>query len=265
MVDYSASSTTGSSTGSNPVIEWETPDDITLQFVPAGLGARLGAVVFDTVLIVTGLVLFGFTAFYAGLFTGSAVPLLFVLLGALFLRIGYWIWGEWRWFGQTIGKSLAGIQVLNADGRPLRLSAVVTRNLLREVEYGRLDRATFVPAPGQGALAVVAREGGATAERVHDGVDHPRTRVATTVERTVLAELGGGCVAPIGVSAHLQGEYVHVVAVVCSADGERVVERTRDLPVEDHAEAASDLAGEMADEGAAGLIEEAREAAAEGG
>ncbi len=121
--------------GSDAVIEWETPDDITLQFAPAGLGARLGAVVFDTVLIVTCLVLFGFTAFYAGLFTGSAVPLLLVLLGSLFLRVGYWIWTEWRWFGQTIGKSLAGIQVLNADGQPLRLSAVVTRNLLREVEF----------------------------------------------------------------------------------------------------------------------------------
>jgi len=149
------------------------------------------------------------------------------------------------------------------DGIVLAEAGLARLDLLAEVEYERLDRAAFVPAPGQGALAVVAREGDAAAERVHDGVDHPRTRVATTVERTVLAELGGGCVAPIGVSAHLQGEYVHVVAVVCSADGERVVERARDLPVEDHAEAARDLAGEMADEGAAALVAEAREAAEE--
>ena len=85
--------------------------------------------------------------------------------------------------------------------------------------------------------------------------------MATTVERTVLAELGGGCVAPIGVAARLQGEYVHVDAVVCSSDGGEVVERTRDLPVERHAEAATTLASEMADEGAAALIDRAREEA----
>ncbi len=151
------------------------------------------------------------------------------------------------------------------DAIVLAEAGLARLDLLRAVEYERLDRATFVPAPGQGALAVVAREGSDVAERVHDGVDHPRTRVATTVERTVLAELGGGCVAPIGVSAHLQGEYVHVAAAVCSADGERVVERTRDLPVEHHAEAARDLASGMADDGAAALITEAREAAAEAG
>ncbi|MFB6167269.1 MAG: hydroxymethylbilane synthase [Haloferacaceae archaeon] len=133
--------------------------------------------------------------------------------------------------------------------------------LLEEVTATRLDRAEFVPAPGQGAIAVVAREGTDTAEQVHSRVDDPRTRVATTVERTVLAELGGGCIAPIGVAARLQGEYVHVDAVVCSTDGTEVVARTRDLPVEDHAEAAAALAADMAEEGAADLIDRAREAA----
>jgi hydroxymethylbilane synthase len=133
--------------------------------------------------------------------------------------------------------------------------------LLAEVTFARLDRAAFVPAPGQGAIAVVAREGTEAATQIHSRVDDPRTRVATTVERTVLAELGGGCVAPIGVTARLQGEYVHVDAVVCSTDGTEVVERTRDLPVEDHAAAARDLAADMAEDGAADLIARAREEA----
>jgi hydroxymethylbilane synthase len=172
-----------------------------------------------------------------------------------------------EWFAERteLERRALGREVETAyDAIVLAEAGLARLDLLREVAYDRLDRAAFVPAPGQGALAVVAREGGDVASRVHEGVDHPRTRVATTVERTVLAELGGGCVAPIGVSAHLQGEYVHVAAVVCSADGERVVERTRDLPVEHHAEAARDLAGAMADDGAADLIVEAREAAEEG-
>ncbi|MFB6158017.1 MAG: hydroxymethylbilane synthase [Haloferacaceae archaeon] len=136
--------------------------------------------------------------------------------------------------------------------------------LLEAVEHERLPTDSFVPAPGQGAVAVTASEEGAV-DLLHGRADHPRTRVETTVERTVLAELGGGCVAPIGVHARLQGERVHVDAVVASPDGTEVIEGTRDLPVETHAEAAVDFAADLADRGAAALVEAAREATAEGG
>ncbi|QCC48799.1 hydroxymethylbilane synthase [Halobellus limi] len=135
--------------------------------------------------------------------------------------------------------------------------------LLHHVEYARLDPATFVPAPGQGAIAVTARADGDAAEEIRSVVDHPRTRVETTVERTVLAELGGGCIAPIGVHAKLQGEYVHTVARVLSGDGEVEVAASRDLPVDDHANAAAAFASDLADRGADDLIAEAREAAEE--
>jgi hydroxymethylbilane synthase len=55
---------------------------------------------------------------------------------------------------------------------------------------------TFVPAAGQGAIAVTAVDGTDGAEAVHEAVDHPRTRVETTVERVVLAELGAMQPAP---------------------------------------------------------------------
>ncbi len=132
--------------------------------------------------------------------------------------------------------------------------------LLQDLAVQRLPVEEFVPAPGQGAIAVTARAG-PTAEAIHDAVDHPRTRAETTVERTVLAELGGGCVAPLGVHAVLQGEYVHCVARVLGRDGEREVDGTRDLPVERHRAAAREFAADLADEGAAELVSEAREAA----
>jgi hydroxymethylbilane synthase len=135
--------------------------------------------------------------------------------------------------------------------------------LLHHVEYARLDPATFVPAPGQGAIAVTARADGDATEEIRSALDHPRTRVETTVERTVLAELGGGCIAPIGVHAKLQGEYVHTVARVLSSDGEDEVAASRDLPVDDHANAAAEFAADLAGRGADDLIAAAREAAEE--
>ncbi|MFC6874002.1 hydroxymethylbilane synthase [Halobellus marinus] len=135
--------------------------------------------------------------------------------------------------------------------------------LLHHVEYARLDPSTFVPAPGQGAIAVTTHDGSEATEQIRSVVDHPRTRVETTVERTVLATLGGGCIAPIGVHAKLQGEHVHVTVRVLSGDGEEEVSGSRDLPVANHADAAAEFAESLAERGADDLIAAAREAAEE--
>ena len=129
--------------------------------------------------------------------------------------------------------------------------------LLPHVAYERLPVSRFVPAPGQGALAVTALDG-EFAGRVRERVDHPRTRVETTVERTVLETLGGGCVAPVGIHATLRGEFAHAVVRVLSRDGTEEVSASRDLPVGDHAEAARAFAEDLADRGADDLIEAAR-------
>ncbi len=129
--------------------------------------------------------------------------------------------------------------------------------LAHRVDYRQLPTERFVPAPGQGALAVTALDD-EVGEAITTILDNPRTRIETTAERTILAELGGGCVAPIGVHAVLQGEYVHVDVQVFSRDGSESVTASRDLPAEDHVSAARSFAAELADRGAEELIAEAR-------
>ncbi len=124
------------------------------------------------------------------------------------------------------------------------------------IEYHRLPK-TFVPAPGQGALAVTARDG-ELAGALQGSLDHPRTRVETTVERTILGTLGGGCVAPIGIYAILQGEHVQTQVRVLSQDGTEEIGATRDLPAGDHPAAARAFAEDLADRGAAELVQRAR-------
>lgn len=131
-------------------------------------------------------------------------------------------------------------------------------DLYHEIETSRLPRAEFVPAAGQGAIAVTATDPDVI-EAVRKTVDHPRTRVAVTVERTILGELNGGCVAPIGVSALVKGEQVHTRVRVLSTDGTEEVAATRDLPITSHAKAAEAFAADLKERGAAGLIAAARE------
>lgn len=143
------------------------------------------------------------------------------------------------------------------DAIVLAAAGLERAGLLHQVEYEALSPTEFLPAPGQGALAVTALDD-ETGERIHDVVDHPRTRIETTVERTVLAELGGGCVAPMGAYAVLRGEVVHCAVRVLSQDGTEEVADQRDLPVQHHAEAAREFAADLADRGAADLVQAAR-------
>jgi len=129
--------------------------------------------------------------------------------------------------------------------------------LLHHVEHRQLGPDGFVPAPGQGTLAVTARDG-ELAEDLRSVLDHPPTRVEATVERTILGELGGGCVAPVGIYAVLQGSVVRASVRVLDREGDEEVREARELPVQNHAEAAREFAADLADAGAADLIEQAR-------
>ncbi|WP_435117649.1 hydroxymethylbilane synthase [Halolamina sp. C58] len=130
--------------------------------------------------------------------------------------------------------------------------------LRHRIGTSRLPTEEFVPAPAQGVIAVTARDEDVIS-RLRNKLDHAPTRVAVTVERTVLAELGGGCVAPLGVHATVQGNTVSVRAQVLSTDGTEVVEATRDLPVDSHVDAAVEFAADLADRGADDLIAAAAE------
>jgi hydroxymethylbilane synthase len=59
----------------------------------------------------------------------------------------------------------------------------------------------FVPAVGQGCVAVECREDDHRTSALVAQIDHPATRHAVEVERAFLAELGSGCSLPVGAHA----------------------------------------------------------------
>lgn len=130
--------------------------------------------------------------------------------------------------------------------------------LATDVPLVDLPSEGFVPAPGQGAIAVTAPPGD-LADKLRRGLEHPPSRVAVTTERTVLATLGGGCVAPIGVYASVRGSMVNVRAEVMGGDGEIMLSESREVPVERHREGARNLAEDLAERGARDLIAAATE------
>ncbi|MFB6165262.1 MAG: hydroxymethylbilane synthase [Haloarculaceae archaeon] len=145
------------------------------------------------------------------------------------------------------------------DAIVLARAGLERTGLLGHLSSQALPTDAFVPAAGQGAIAVTAADEDVTAT-IRDAVDDQTTRVATTVERTILDALGGGCVAPIGIHAVVQGSVVHVAVRVLDREGSEEVSATRDLPIERHARAAAELGEQLREQGAAELIEQARRA-----
>ena len=165
-----------------------------------------------------------------------------------------------EWFESLTEREQAALERdidTEYDAICLAEAGLARSGLLSEVNFQRLDPYAFVPAAAQGAIAITALDG-ETAELIHDRLDHPPTRVEITTERTIRAELGGGCVAPVGIHAKLQGDIVATTVRVLSRDGSEEIKESRDLPVASHAEAASAFAQDLADRGAADLIEQAR-------
>jgi hydroxymethylbilane synthase len=113
-------------------------------------------------------------------------------------------------------------------------------------EYLSFDR--MLPAPGQGALAVQCRADDDAVRTLLTVLDDPAARIPTTAERMFLAELGGGCAAPIaalGESFEGAGRRrLRLTGLVASLDGRRVVRAT----AEGEWNGAETLARELADQ-----------------
>jgi hydroxymethylbilane synthase len=87
-----------------------------------------------------------------------------------------------------------------------------------------------VPAPGQGIIAIELREfDTATADAVRQIDDAPAS-LALRAERAVVVRLGGGCQMPIGAYARVDGDDIHVDAVVVSLDGSRAARAAASAP-----------------------------------
>lgn len=85
----------------------------------------------------------------------------------------------------------------------------------------RLTPPGFIPAPGQGCLALEIREGDLDSAVLAHALDHAASHAAASAERALLAALGGGCAVPIGAYAEHGGAPGALIlrACVLSADG----------------------------------------------
>jgi uncharacterized RDD family membrane protein YckC len=110
-----------------------TPDGVTFALPLAGPISRLLAWLVDwAVVAALASVLSLVTAIFSALAGEAAQGVALLLYFAL--SIGYSIVLESRWRGQTLGKRLLRLRVMDAQGLRLKFSQICIRNLLRVVD-----------------------------------------------------------------------------------------------------------------------------------
>jgi hydroxymethylbilane synthase len=90
----------------------------------------------------------------------------------------------------------------------------------------RLDVTEFLPAPGQGALGLVCREGDEETKSALATQEDPEARATSAAERGLLNALRGGCRAPIGTHAAFDASGLSLTGRVLSLDGRETIEAT---------------------------------------
>jgi uncharacterized RDD family membrane protein YckC len=123
----------------------DTPEQVELQFMVAGIGSRFVAVLLDHLIqlaaLVVELLLFAWIGSSAP--KGNSAPLdtagKWAIGVVIFLNFclvwGYFALFEAYWHGQTPGKRVMKLRAIKDSGRQITLFEALARNLMRFVDY----------------------------------------------------------------------------------------------------------------------------------
>jgi hydroxymethylbilane synthase len=133
---------------------------------------------------------------------------------------------------------------------------------VKDVKFVELDARDFIPAGGQGALAIetLAHRKGDELDRALGAINDARAFYETAAERAFLAAIDASCTTPVGVRARIDGDTLALAAMLFSPDGSRELsESIREPIASDLAPAAAEnsgkrLAEKMLARGAAALL-----------
>jgi hydroxymethylbilane synthase len=117
----------------------------------------------------------------------------------------------------------------------------------------------FIPAPGQGALAIQTREDNTELCRLVSRLEDPSTRISVQTERRILAGLHGGCSIPLGVFSLIEKDTIHISAVLCNLAATKHIRKTVSCPIDMALETADTITQQILAEGGKEILEEIRD------
>jgi hydroxymethylbilane synthase len=147
---------------------------------------------------------------------------------------------------------------LGAIGATLLAMAGLKRLGLVHRACGPLNLEEFLPAPGQGAIALTARSDDLRALEALAAITHADTFAALTAERAFLTELEGSCRTPIAGLATLADGRLALKGEVLRLDGSESFEIAAEGLPPDAARLGRETGRELAGRLPAGVMVQAR-------
>ena len=123
-----------------------------------------------------------------------------------------------------------------------------------------LDAPAWLPAAGQGAIAVQVRDDDSRIRALAEALNDEPTMLAVRAERAFLQALEGGCQVPIGALAVPDGNGALLHGLIADVSGARVVRGTIALDIAEPELSGVRLANQLRGEGASEILEGLRRA-----
>lgn len=112
----------------------------------------------------------------------------------------------------------------------------------------------FIPAPGQGILAVECRESDDDLNEILSEINHRDSSIAASAERSFLLRIGGDCNLPAGCYASIKEESLRISGFLASPDGADYVKKEIVGSLGDHRSLGNELAEMILSNGGSEII-----------
>jgi hydroxymethylbilane synthase len=137
----------------------------------------------------------------------------------------------------NVDTRLARLEAGDFDGIIVALAGLKRLGRTKLAGLSPLDEQTFVPAAGQGALALEGLSDRAVGdsrelEAIISGLNDGTAAAETEAERAFLAEIGATCASPVGVRARMAEGALAIHALLFSPDGAQAIEDAASVPAE---------------------------------
>lgn len=158
----------------------------------------------------------------------------------------------------NVNSRIAKLKDGEFDAIILAMAGINRLELYKEINYVSL--LNTIAAMGQGALGIEAVDRVDILEAI-EFLNDEKSVIETTIERAFVHKLNGGCQAPIGVSARLDGDKIFVRAILGTPDGKEILKDERVFNKAKYKEAGEILADEFINKGAKEILARAEEIA----
>lgn len=128
--------------------------------------------------------------------------------------------------------------------------AGLSRIGMKDVIVERFRITEFMPAPGQGAIAIVCRKADRRVAGMLRKIEDPRSRAEVFAERALISKVEGGCRFPLGAIARARNDTMTLYASVFSADGKKQIKASTAGSIHEPEKLGKKLADELVKQGA---------------